>query len=174
MIASLLQRARDHWTSWIKAAPGWWRESWPAPRAATQGLDIPLLPSPLAQWAARTLIATQLLYAAELVLLGHGFVAGMVVVLAACSGWWLSPRRGDHRQARRLLVTADGRMYLLGASGTLHGVRLHPASLRLGPWLLLRMQGNGVRHVALLGPDNLPAEALATLRRRLQMPATGG
>ena len=69
--------------------------------------------------------------------------------------------------ARRLLLTADGHLQLLMSSGELQAVHVHPSSMRLGSWVLLRLVTPRGRQSVLLGPDNTEPAALAALRRRL-------
>lgn len=77
-----------------------------------------------------------------------------------------------HATPRRLLITADGRAFLLQAGLPAVPLVLAAASLRLGSHLLLLMHSEKRAHRVLLGPDNLPPEMLAALQRRL--PAAGG
>jgi hypothetical protein len=115
----------------------------------------------------RCFLAFQLLFALELAWLGHWIATSSVLVATACWFWLGRRRRGNAGSLRRLLLAADGRLHGLTAGGDVMELRLHPASLSLGRWLLLRLQGNGTSHVLLLGPDNMAAGALASLRRRL-------
>lgn len=153
----------------LRAAPQLWEEGAPALRPATHGLELALAPSPLARWAAGVFIVAQVIYAAELALLGHWLPGGLVLTLAAgCD--WLQRRaqRDEAHRPRLLLLTTEGRLYLLDFSGRLVEVCLQPATMRLGPWLLLVLTAGPRRIRLLLGPDNLPAGKLADLRRRLR------
>lgn len=139
------------------------------------GLDLPLLPSRLSRRARRCFIACQLAYVLELAWRGH-WVAAPVLLAAALACTWRFNRAGRQRgrQLRRLLVAADGRLHALTASGELLAFRLHPATVSLGNWLLLRLVGEGRTELLVLGPDNLAPESLAQLRRRLRYPAKSG
>lgn len=152
----------------LQAAPRLWREALPRPAAASHALDIPLVPSPLARRAFAVLLAAQLLHAIELLLLQHLVMAGAVLAVAVVLG--LGRRRAMRTSAatpRRLLLLADGRLCLLLAGGAVEPATLLPQSLRLGAWLLLVLRSGTATHRLLIGPDNLAAGPLATLRRRL-------
>jgi hypothetical protein len=126
------------------------------------------MPAPIARRALRLLLLAQGLYATELLLLGHPLAAS--AVLAIMVGlWWLRQRAvcPCRSRPRRLLIAADGRLHLLTVGGAVVEVSLDPASMRLGPWLLLVMRGEAGVMRLLLGPDNLDAPQLAALRRRL-------
>jgi hypothetical protein len=146
----------------------WWIEPVPQPRPAAHGLDIPLHPSPLARRANWFFVFAQLLFALELAWMGLWPAAGGMAAITAC---WLgcSRMRGGEapRQLRRLLLSADGKLHAMSGNGQVVGLQLHPASLCLGPWLLLRLKGDKGSHVVLLGPDNMEPSALAALRRRM-------
>jgi hypothetical protein len=112
-----------------------------------------------------------LLYALELVLRGHVFMAGAVCALGFA---WVRVRRKmllfRPANPRKLQMTADGRL-LLHADAVGEEVSLQPSSLWLGRHVLLVLRGRARTWRLLLGPDNLDAAALAALSRRLP-PAT--
>lgn len=139
-----------------------------APREAGRGLVLALRPSPLARRLGRAFTAAQLLYAAELALLGHGRVAVLVACLpVALHLHGRMRRRSSWREPGRLVLTARGRLHLFAGTGAVEEVRLASCSLGLGPWLLLCLDGTSGRYRLLLGPDNLDPTRLAALRRRL-------
>jgi len=149
-----------------EAACRQWREQWPVARASRRGLDIPLLPSPLVRRCSWLLLLVVLLHVFVLVWTQHPWAALFTAGVAVSA--WLGRRVGRPPDvALRLLVNADGRLQLLMASGTLQDVQVHPASMRLGPWMLLRLRMPRARLTVLLGPDNVEPAALAALRRRL-------
>ena len=163
-VSKLCQALRQRGTQLVSA---WWIEPAPQLRPAPRGLDIALRPSPLVRGANLFFASAQLLFALELAWIGHWPAAAGVVALATC---WLGccRRRGrDGRgQLRRLLVSATGQLHGMRGNGELVGLQVHPASLCLGRWLLLRLEGGADSHVLLLGPDNMEPAALAALRRR--------
>jgi hypothetical protein len=114
----------------------------------------------------RTLLVALLLHAVVLAWTRHPFAALSTVALTAALAW---QRQQACRSsaARRLLIAADGRLHLRMTPGTTVAVDLHPASMRLGAWVLLRLSAPGLRLTFLLGPDNVDAALLAALRRRL-------
>lgn len=138
------------------------------PRAVSAGLEIPLVPSPLARRVRRIFLVLQGLYGFELLWRGHWVAAAAIAAIALLP--WLCGRGGaqPRQMPRRLLLAADGRLHILTAAGELEAVRLHPSSLRLGPWLILLLSRTGDKpHRLLLGPDNMDAATLAALRRRM-------
>lgn len=163
---------RTLWQQGARQLARWWIEPRPLPRAAMRGFELPLLPSPLARRARWCFLVLQLAFACELAWIGH-WPASWLVLLATLGWSWVSrgPRNPHRRQLRRLLLSADGRLHGLAANGEVLDLRLHPSSLSLGRWLLLRVTGAGHRHVLLLGPDNVAPAALAELRRRLAFSA---
>jgi hypothetical protein len=152
----------------MQLVSAWWMEPAPQLRPAPRGLEIALLPSPLARGANRFFACAQLLVALELAWIGHWPAAAGMLALA--TGWLGCCRRrgrdGRH-QLRRLLVSATGQLHVKRGNGELVGVRVHPASLCLGRWLLLRLECSKDAHLLLLGPDNAAPAALAALRRRM-------
>jgi hypothetical protein len=133
----ILQRVRDRLLDLLRAVPQLWREDSPGLPDATQGMQIPLRPSPVAQkgrWLLHGLLGV---YLAQLVLLGHLLVAGMVAVLGGALVWQCRCHRSSAQPALRLLLAADGRIHLLEADGTVEPATLQPCSMRLGLWLLL-------------------------------------
>lgn len=163
----LLQVARDRLVELMRAAPQLWREDPPGLPEASQGMQIPLRPSRVTQrgyWLLHVLLGA---YLVQLVLWGHLLVAGMVAVLGGALAWQCRRHRSSARPARRLLMAADGRVHLLGADGTVAPATLQPCSMRLGPWLLLVLDGDTGTHRLLLGPDNVDPVQLAALRRRV-------
>jgi hypothetical protein len=146
-----------------------WRRPSPRPRAAPEVLELPLLPSARLRIATRVLLAAILLYAVELMLMGHRVAAPLVLLIMAGI-----TARGDIRQPespRCLVLAADGRLFLCGRERGTAEVQLGSASLRLGPHLLLVLRGHSRTFRLLLGPDNLPPHLLAAFKRRL--PETG-
>ena len=138
------------------------------PRAVSAGLEIPLLPSPLARRVGRLFVVLQAVYGLELLLRGHWVVAALITGIGLLA--WLRRQRGPQRRQRprRLLLAADGRLHVLTVDGGINAVRLHPSSLRLGPWLILVLNHAGHKpYRLLLGPDNLDEAMLAALRRRM-------
>ncbi|MDQ2639329.1 MAG: hypothetical protein M3Y79_01925 [Pseudomonadota bacterium] len=163
----ILQRVRDRLLDLLLAVPQWWREDSPGLPDATQGMQIPLRPSPVAQkgrWLLHGLLGV---YLAQLVLLGHLLVAGMVAVLAGALVWQCRCHRSSAQPALRLLLAADGRIHLLEADGTVEPATLQPCSMRLGLWLLLVLRADTGTRRLLLGPDNVDPVQLAALRRRM-------
>lgn len=169
----MIEKRHARINTWVRArlrdAPQLWEEAAPALRTTLHGLELALVASPLARRAAGVFIVAQVLYAAELALLGH-WLTGILVLMVAAGCDWLQRhgRRDGARRPRLLLLTSEGRLHLLDFAGRLEEVCLLPASLRLGPWLLLVLSAGPRRIRLLLGPDNLPAEKLAALRRRLR------
>lgn len=147
--------------------PALWKESSPALPTAPEGLQVPLHPSLLARRAGRLLFALQGLYVAQLIYLGHLFVAGLVAALGAGLAWHVRRAIAARWTAQRLLLSADGKLHLLGPGGRLQVAMLHPASMRLGAWVLLVLRAGTGTHRLLLGPDNLDAARLSALRRRI-------
>lgn len=113
------------------------------------------------------LLAVQGLYLAQLIYLGHLVVATLVAAVGVTFAWRLRAGGSAAQTARRLLLSADGRLHLLEVGGGLQSVALHPGSMRLGAWLLLVLRTGTGTHRLLLGPDNLEPEKLAALRRRV-------
>jgi hypothetical protein len=160
-------RPRFHRGLWFKEAPLQLRPA-PAP------LTLPLLPSPRLRLAGRVLSLGVLLYLLELALTGHGLAAGMVALIAACTGWpwrqWTSSGSPRH-----LVVTPDGRLFLRIREDSMEEMRLRPESLRLGPHVLLVLSNGRRKHRLLLGPDNLTLPQLSALTCRLPAgPAPSG
>lgn len=143
-----------------------WREPWLMARASREGLDIPLLPSPLLRRCSRWLLLALLVHVAVLVWTQHPWSALFTTAVAASA--WLRRQPGrPPAVARQLLLNADGRIHLLMSSGDLQAVQVHPSSMRLGSWMLLRLVTPRGRQSVLLGPDNVEPAVLAALRRRL-------
>lgn len=113
------------------------------------------------------LLVAQGLYCAQLVWLGHLVVAGLVAVPGTVFAWHLRDGYATRQAAHRLLLSADGKLHLLGAGGRLLPATLLPDSMRLGPWLLLVLRAGTTTQRLLLGPDNLDAALLSALRRRV-------
>lgn len=168
MSARVLVICRTGWQFAARQLARWWVEPWPLPRAAARSLEIALRPSPLERIAHRWLLIAQFLYAAELGWTGHWPEWVCVLVLAVVWARVSCHRFGHSRRSlRRLILAADGRLHGLVANGDVVGLRLHPSSLSLGHWLLLRVVGAGHRHLLVLGPDNVEPSVLAELRRRV-------
>lgn len=143
------------------ALRGLWSAAPPQPCSAMQVLVLPLRPSP--RWRAtlrllRWLVAA---HALELLLTRHWLAAMLVAMLAACC------LTGGRSPRGRYLRLESGRMCLVHPGGVLEEVRLGSGSMRLGPHLLLVLQGGKGIHRVLLGPDNVAARELAALNRRL-------
>lgn len=172
MSARMAVICRNGWQLAVRQLVRGWLDPCPLPRAAMRSLEIPLLPSPLARRAHRCLLIAQLLFAAELGWTGYwpewAGVLGLVL-----PWWWMSPDRHGRsgRPLRRLILAADGRLHGLAANGDVVRLQLHPSSLSLGHWLLLRVVGEGRCHLLVLGPDNVEPSVLAELRRRVAFPA---
>ncbi len=144
-----------------------WRETPPVPRPVARGIGVPVRPSRFARRLGRVLVLLQLLYCIELVLLGHWLVAAVLPAMMLAVAHPRLSRPGANLP-QRLLLAADGRMHLLMTGGAIEPVRIDGGSLRLGPWLYLRLHtGQGAAVRLLFGPDNLDAASLAALRRRL-------
>jgi hypothetical protein len=150
-----------------RAMPLLWKESTPVLPRAAGGLQVPLRPSPLARRAVWLLLALQGLYLVQLVYLGHVVVATLVAALGSALAWHLRRRIATQWAAQRLLLSADGRLHLLVPGGRLLAATLHPASMRLGAWLLLVLRAGTDTHRLLLGPDNVDPALLSALRRRI-------
>ncbi len=169
--ALLLVRCRARIAGLLHRA---WHEAPAAPAAVRHGLEIALVPSPLVCRLRQAFTLAQVVFGIEFLLLRHPLVAGLVFMLA------LLPvlQQRFHRLAaapapRRLMLTADGRFHLMDVAGGLQAVSLQTSSLRVGPWLLLTLRGAGAVHRLLLGPDNVPPDALAVLHRRMQLADRG-
>lgn len=112
------------------------------------------------------------LHVVELWRHGHPLaVAAMLAAILAAGAWRY--RTGPAARPRRLLLTADGRLFMHLHGGAVEQVVLGAASLRLGRSLLLVLHCGKRRYRLLLGPDNLAPAALAALQRRLPR-GTGG
>lgn len=150
----------------------WLRRScWSPPaavRPARRSLVIALRPSVLVRRLEHAFTVVQLLYAAELWLLGHDLAGLMVVMLAVACRLYAHGRRVPPAQRPdRLVLTAQGRIHLLTPAGGVEEVRLARSSLRLGSWLLLCLECCRGRRRLLLGPHNLDEDHLAALHRCL-------
>lgn len=146
-----------------------WHEAPPAPAGVRDGIQIGVVPSPLVRRLRRAFTLVQVVFGLELLLLRHPLVAGLVFLLALLPFLQKRVQRLAAPPApRQLMLTADGRIYLLDVAGRLQAMSLQGSSLRVGPWLLLALRGAGEKHRLLLGPDNVPPQALAVLHRRLQ------
>lgn len=119
----------------------------------------------------RACLLLQALYGMELLILGHWIIGGIVAVLLVAVLLPARPMQAMPAAAtpRRLLLSADGRLHLLTVGGSIEAVNVHPSSLRLGSWLLLRLTNGSANYRLLLGPDNVDAAMLATLRRRMAL-----
>jgi hypothetical protein len=150
-----------------------WQQPPLALREAPESIEIPLLPSRRARRARQLLCLAACAYPLELMwhdqwLAGVGALALALMLAWACR----AAAQAQNAVPRRLLITADSRVFLLRAGSPAMPLQLSAASLRLGPHLLLLMHSEKGAHRLLLGPDNLPAQGLAALQRRL--PAAGG
>jgi hypothetical protein len=108
-----------------------------------------------------------LLYAVELLLNRHWFAAPLAMLASSAFGHRRAFAIATGGSADCLVVAPDGRLFLKSRAGGIEEVWLRPASLRLGPHLLLVLRSSGPDVRLLLGPDNLPAPLLAALNRRL-------
>lgn len=103
--------------------------------------------------------------------LGHALELGATGhwVAAALTALVIATLRGSPHLARwtRLCVDQRGQAFLRDAKGDVEQVRFRPQSLRLGPYLLLVLDGCSGVHRCLFGPDNLKPTELAALMRRL-------
>jgi hypothetical protein len=168
---------RQRWEKWcaagVTAATHLLQEPALLPRATSHGLDLPVLASPAARWAAWLFVLGGVLYALELLLSAHWLAATVVAALLMFLIWQL--RRMNRVLAgnpRRLLLAADGRIHVLSVAGMVEQVHLHPASMRFGPWMLLLLVRDKRNFPLLVGPDNTQPQQLAALRRRLLQAAT--
>ena len=162
----ILQLLHDRIARLHELLPQLWRESPPGLPEAGQGLQIPLRPSPLASKGRGLLHALLASYLVQLLLLDHLRVAVLVMLLWAAFAWQCRMAKSP-APARRLLLSADGRLHLLGTGNTLAVAALQSCSMRLGPWLLLVLRDDTGTRRLLLGPDNVDPVQLAALRRRL-------
>ena len=113
--------------------------------------------------------AALLLYAVELLVTGHPWVASGAALLAV--GAWIARQQLAPRgpgSPRRLLLAADGRLHVLCIGGEVKPVSLGASSLWLGSAVLLELRGPQQTFRVLVGRGNLDPAALATLRRRLR------
>jgi hypothetical protein len=134
---------------------------------------LPLLPSPRLRRLLLLLGGLALVHVVELWRHGHPLAAA-VTLLGGVGSWaWQRARQPRARRPRRLLVTADGRVFLQLGDGAVEQASVGSASLRLGRSLLLVLRCGKRRHRLLLGPDNLARGQLAALQRRLPR-GTGG
>lgn len=145
-----------------------WRRPAPRLRAAAEVLELPLLPSSRLRIATGVFLATILLHAVELMLMSQPVAAPLVLLIAT---GMRARRTGQQESPRCLVLAADGRLFLCWREQHMEEVQPGPASLRLGPHLLLVLRGHGRTFRLLLGPDNLPPHLLAAFKRRL--PETG-
>jgi hypothetical protein len=139
------------------------------PHPASSSLEVPLAPLPAARRLARFYLVSLCLYAGQLLLLGHWVMAAVMLLLAAATKIaqrQMAPR--GPRAPRRLLLAADGRLYVACVGGVVEPVELAGESLWLGSAVLLVLRTPGHRHRVLLGRGNLDPGSLATLRRRLR------
>ncbi len=112
-------------------------------------------------------------YVAQLLVLGHWVMVATMLLLAAITQLTLRPMAPQDAGApRRLLLAADGRLYVACVGGAVEPVELAGESLWLGSAMLLVLRTPGRRHRVLLGRGNLDPGRLATLRRRLRGAAT--
>jgi hypothetical protein len=143
------------------------------PHPAPSGLELPLTPLPLAHRFAQCHLLGMLLYAGQLALSGYWVMAPAMLVLTALQLFALRPMwPQDAGAPRRLLVAADGRLHIATVGGSVEPVELGGESLWLGSVLLLVLHGAHRKYRVLLGPGNLDAAGLASLRRRLRGAAT--
>jgi hypothetical protein len=130
---------------------------------------LPLAPLPAARRLVRFYLLSLSLYAGQLLLQGHWAMAAAMFVLAAATAFarrQMTPRGPG--APRRLLLAADGRLYVACVGGSMEPVELAGESLWLGSAVLLVLCAPGRRHRVLLGRGNLDPGSLATLRRRLR------
>lgn len=143
-----------------------WRE--PALRlpSAPEVLRLPLRPSARLRLACRLGSFALLASALEWWFTGHPVAAPLLLLPAALL--WL-PCRETLAPAGpvSLVVAADGNWRLGFRDGRQEAVKLRPESLFLGSHLLLVLRGRRHTFRLLLGPDNLTAAQLSSLRRRL-------
>ncbi|MEO6185393.1 MAG: hypothetical protein ABIP38_05915 [Steroidobacteraceae bacterium] len=110
-----------------------------------------------------------LLHASELLVRGHWLVAAVSAVLAGGTHLGLGRLApGDPRAPRRLLLAADGSVHVHCVGGATVPATVAGESLWLGNSVLLVVRDPARTHRLLLGPGNLDAFTLATLRRRLR------
>jgi hypothetical protein len=165
MLQSILLFVRGCPAAIRRSLPRLWREPVPSLPPTASGLQIPLHPSRVLRHGRRLMLALQCAYLAQLLVLGHLRVAGLVAVACVAFAWSCRAANAARPRARRLLLSADGKLHLLDAGGQVVPVVMQPCSMRLGPWLLLVLgDAAGVLRL-LLGPDNLDAQQLAALQR---------
>lgn len=129
---------------------------------------MPLLPSPRLRRLQWLLIGLSVVHGAELVRHGHPLAGAGTLAAAGMALWlWRDGGQGRPGQPRRLVVTADGRLFLHLHGGAVEQADLAPSSLRLGRHLLLVLHCGKYRYRLLLGPDNLDGPDLSALQRRL-------
>lgn len=139
-----------------------------APRCGRAELDIPLRRAPMLRHALSVLLAALLAHGGHLAWAEQWLAAFLLLLLSGVGIWRLRAMDPPARDAPvRLLMSADGRIHLLTAGASLQPAILDPSSMRLGPWLLLVLNGPAGTCRLVLGPGNVEAGALACLRRRL-------
>lgn len=154
------------WRACLLTAPDLWREPAGTLRGPDAVLVIALRPSPLARRFAHACLVLASAYPAEL-LLRRQWLMGLLLTGLAALAFTLWRRSEPLRSAPLLrLEIGAGELKLLGDS-SIETVTLHTASMTLGPWVALVVSRKRGVSAFLLGPDNLPAEELAGLRRRL-------
>lgn len=148
-----------------------WHEAPAAPSVVRHGMGIAVVPSTLVRRLDRAFTLAHTGFGLELLLLGHGVASALVLAMALLPCLQRRVRRLDASPVPgRLLVAADGRLHLLHVPGDIEAVCLQNSSLRLGPWLVLTLRGRGRNmHRLVLGPDNVPVDVLAALRRRMHL-----
>lgn len=145
----------------------------PCPHPSHCSLELPLRPLPAARGLANLYLLAIGLYVAQLLLTGHWVMATGMGLLAVATKFALRQMSPQGPGApRRLLLAADGRLYVASVGGVVEQVDLAGESLWLGSAMLLVLSAPGRRHRVLLGRGNLDPGALAMLRRRLRGAAT--
>lgn len=150
-----------------RTLPQLWREPLPTLPGSARGVQFPLHPSRVAREGRWLMLTLSCLYLGQLVLLGHLRVAVPAAVAAGAFAWLSRAAPRSSKPARRLLWSADGRLHLLEAGGSVVPVTLQSSSMRLGRWLLLVLRDDAGTRRWLVGPDNLDPAGLAALRRRV-------
>jgi hypothetical protein len=143
-----------------------------APPRTRQAVELLLRPHPLALAGVVLLGLVLFAFALQVALQGSAAASTALLCIGASTVFVLHRQLhplGPH-SPRRLCLGADGRAWVITASGMRDEIHLHPASLRLGrvTWLVAR--GRRTYRV-LLGPGNVDPVTLAALVRWLRSSA---
>jgi uncharacterized membrane protein len=146
-----------------------WRTPPPARlRPAAHALEFAITSLPLARRALAAVAVAFVCLELQLCWREHFPAAAALLLVVAAAVMRL--RHTDHHDPaspRRVLLAADGRIWLFCVGGAAHAATAGGESIWLGANLLLVLHGTfGCRRL-LLGPGNLDPATLAALRRRL-------